>query len=68
MSKTPSSVKSTNILLVHELNEEVMLFMFCNSSDFVLYLKAEEQLREKVQEFIELQNKYDNERTDLILK
>ena len=45
-----------------------MLFMFCNSSDFVLYLKAEEQLREKVQEFIELQNKYDNERTDLILK
>ncbi|KAJ7382567.1 hypothetical protein OS493_034203 [Desmophyllum pertusum] len=30
--------------------------------------KAEEQLREKVQEFIELQNKYDNERTDLMVK
>ena len=33
-----------------------------------MYLKAEEQLREKVQEFIELQNKYDNERTDLMVK
>ena len=32
------------------------------------FSQAEEQLREKVQEFIELQNKYDGERTDLMVK
>jgi len=34
----------------------------------IFFPQAEEQLREKVQEFIELQNKYDSERTDLMVK
>lgn len=52
------------------------LFYFlidCSIIFFILFysifsFKAEEQLREKVQEFIELQNRYDNERTDLMVK
>lgn len=56
----------TLIDLFHFLVDCLIVFFILFYSIF--FIKAEEQLREKVQEFIELQNRYDNERTDLMVK